>query len=504
MIVSKSLNELHRLIDMKEATYTTPVRFYFSDGPKETTIGRLFIWEISGYLPEKEIDKKESAKIVSHINNNYTPEVAGRRLHKLQQFGFHKATMSGLSLCYDDTKFDFGIDFPAMTQELGKMGYEDRLAAADKVINECTDRWFKEVDRHNPLYAMGVSGARVSPPQVRSMVVAKGLLVGMTGKIMPMPIMENLSSGLSPINYFNTCGPARKGLAGNFFLVPATGWFARQLVNCSRELSIVEEDCGTKEVITLPKKSALYRFTSDRVMVTKENVDQLADEEGNVKVLSPITCESTKGGVCQHCCGMDPAKPANFFPINFGIGTASAQHISEPSTQAGLRGKHTSGSTTLKEFGTSVSNTLADILKTVGGRGTAVAQVSESKYKCITDLAHETGSAIKGAELASIQLKHIFDDIGIGIASIHHEIIARGCTDLVKMNNGRIGVRSMGDKGEVLAIKADAIPTKHPSWLKSIGHGNVKQRLTSAVLNGDVSFGTRSEMIIAGLNLNNK
>lgn len=504
MLISKSLNELHRLVDMGEATYTTPVRFYFSDGPKDTSIGRVFIWEISGYLPEKDIDKKESAKIVSYINNNYDVETAGKRLHKLMQFGFHKATMSGLSLCYDDTKFDFGIDFPAMTQELGKMKYEDRLEYADKVINECTDRWFKEVDRHNPLYAMGVSGARVSPPQVRSMVVAKGLLVGMTGKIMPMPIMENLSSGLSPINYFNTCGPARKGLAGNFFLVPATGWFARQLVNCSRELAIVEEDCGTKEVIELPAKSALYRYTADRELITPDNIAKFTNESGKVKVLSPITCESVKAGVCQVCCGRDPAKPANLFPIDFGIGAASAQHISEPSTQAGLRGKHTSGSTTLKEFGTSVSNTLADILKTVGGRGTHIVKVAESKFMSIDQLAGKYGSAILGAQAAAIQLKHIFDDCGIGIASIHHEIIARGCTDLVKMDNGRLGIRSRGDKGVIQAIKADAIPTKYPSWLKAIGHGNVKRRLVSAVLTNEVSYGTRSEKIIAGLNLNKK
>lgn len=503
MLVSKSVRELHSFIDRREASLDTPVKFYFSDGCKDTTIGRVFIWEISGMLPDFVLDKKGVGKIVEYINREYSPAVALKRLKRLQDFGFETATLSSLSLCYDDCKFDFGIDFEELNRELLKIkSDEERIKRADDVINECTDRWFNEVDRNNPLYRMGVSGARVSPPQVRSMIVAKGLLVNMVGEIGKFPVMESLSHGLSPINYFNTCGPARKGLAGNFFIVPATGYFTRQLVNCARELPIVEEDCGTDCCIEINLAHGEYRYTPEGELITPDQLKVLK-ESGNtkIKIRSPITCQSTKGGVCSKCAGLDPAtlKP---WKVGFGIGTASAQHISEPSTQLGLRGKHGSGSTTLKEFENNVSNLFPNLLKTMGGVGTQGMSTNMGSCKGVSEILKDHKGDVLSAAVAIVeQAKDIFASGGIDIASIHFEMIERGCTDQVIKDDGSIGLRSHGESGKLMLKKVSQVPVSHPSWLKSIGNSHVEQRLKKAVYNREVTYDTVSERIMMGRNI---
>lgn len=503
MLVSKSIRELHSLVDQQSATLDTEVKFYFSDGPVDTTVGKVFIWEISGLLPTFPLDKKGVSKVVEHINRNYSNEVAMKRLKRLQDFGFETATLSALSLCYDDCKFDFGIDFEELNRELLKMkSDEDRIKKADEVINDCTDRWFSEVDRNNPLYRMGVSGARVSPPQVRSMIVAKGLLVNMVGEIGKYPVMESLTHGLSPINYFNTCGPARKGLAGNFFIVPATGYFTRQLVNCSRELPIAEEDCGTDCGIEINVDHAEYRFNLEGKLLLPEDISELKKSDiSKVKIRSPITCQSVKGGVCSKCCGMDPAtlKP---WRVGFGIGTASAQHISEPSTQLGLRGKHGSGSTTLKEFENNVSNLFPNLLKTMGGVGTQGMSTGMGTCKGVSEILKDNNGDVISAAVAIVeQAKSIFASGGIDIASIHFEMIERGCTDQVVKDDGTIGLRSHGDSGKLMIKKVSQVPLSHPSWLKSIGNSHVEQRLKKAVYNRETSYDVVSEKIMTGRNI---
>lgn len=498
MIISKSLKEIKSLLDRGDIKMSTAVKFKFSDGWVDTTAGRLLIWEIAGTLPEKELDKKEVKRLVCYINHEYSPEVAIKRLKRLQDFAYAQATSCALSICYDDVKFDFGVDKKELQDQINNIkDPKKRLKVADEAINGMVDMWFEKVDRNNSLYLMGASGARVSPPQVRSMIVAKGLLTSMSGGISEHPIMESLADGLSPLNYFRTAGPARRGLAGNHFIVPATGYFERQLVNTARNLTIVEEDCGTTNTLYMPARFAKFRFDKDGELITPE----FAASRKLIRYRSPVTCESTKGGVCSKCAGLDPATLKPFYN-GFGIGTAAGQHIGEPSTQMGLRGKHTSGSTTLADFENSLDNQFAEALTALGGAGTAEMPAHGKFAKTLAELFQEHQDPIKACQEAVKQIEGIYGAIGISIAPVHFETIIRACTDIVEMHDGRKGLRSFGDSGKIIPTTVSKTAVQYPSWLHSLGHGWVKHRLETAVKNNERTYDTVTERLISGRRIN--
>lgn len=499
MVVSKSVDELRLLFEMGHIKYNTPIHFRFPNGEKaDTTYGRLLIWELSGLLINEPLDKKGVQRLVIHINENYPPEIALKKMKKLQDLAFKVATEGSVSLSMDDFKFDLEIDLGNIQRELDKqpdLDERQRLRIIDDTINKEVQRWIDTVDRDNPLYHMYKSGARVTPTQIRQMLIAKGLLTNMTGEIGKYAIPTSLASGLSPLDYFRTAGPARRGLANNFFVVPASGYFARQLVNAARDLPVVEFDCGTQEGIDIPAKLA-----HGRVIAARDEVFDLNEWEGSpddvIKVRSPITCPSIHGGICAMCAGTDPST-GELWRVGIGLGTIAAQHISEPSTQLGLRGKHTSGSITLKDYDTSVDNVLGDIMHSFGGVGTMYVSTAHSTSETLfTMMQKHKGDVIKAAAELSVYINKLFSDMDVQVYSTHIETILRGCTDQVKMNDGKIGLRSFGCTGKIIPLKVSQVPTQHPSWLKSIAHGYVKQRLIRAVVNSEVSYGVYTERII--------
>lgn len=492
--VSKDMSEIYRLKEMKILKITSPVRFKMESGWVDTTVGRLIIWDISGYLPDDFLNKKTIKHLITHINRNFEPKEAVLRLKRIQQIGFETSTQTGLSLCYDDFKFDFGIDFKAVEGELSKMSVEERLEYGDKIINEATARWWNEVDKANPLRKMGVSGARVTDAQVRQMIVAKGLLGSMTGEIAPYPIMESLTTGLSTFNYFQTVGPARRGLADNYFVVPASGYFARQLVTVARDLKCVEHDCGTVNTIYVPIEfgRGRHELGNDDVL-TKMDLQVRSGEM--IKMRSPITCESSKGGVCQVCAGLDPATE-DYWRIGMGLGTCSAQHISEPTTQLGLRGKHTSGSVTLASAKTKVSNTLADLLKLLGGRGTHLIGPQLSEIDGFNDYYSKEKDWLKATTNLLLKMESLVSGAGTSIASVHYEMILRGCTDIVKQGDGTMGLRSLGAHGKVQPTTVHAYGRKVPSWLKRLGYGYTNEVIKTAATTLEPSLGGYQEQII--------
>lgn len=492
--VSKDMNEIHRLLDMKILKLGSAVKFKMEDGWVDTTAGRLKIWEISGYLPDDFLNKGTIKKLITHINRNYEPAEALRRLKLVQQTGFEVSTQSGISLCYDDFKFDFGIDFKEVEGQLSKMDKDERVEYADKIINECTARWWNEVDKSNPLRKMGVSGARVTDTQVRQMIVAKGILGSMDGGIADYPIMESLTTGLGVNNYFQTCGPARRGLADNFFVVPASGYFARQLVTVARDLKMVEHDCETVDTIYVPIEVARGRHElGNPNILTKADVESRSGEM--IKMRSPITCESGLGGVCQKCAGLDPATE-QYWRIGMGLGTASGQHVSEPTTQLGLRGKHLSGGVTLAGLKKNVSNVLADTLKTLGGRGTHLIGPQLSDAKGFHEYYAEEKNWVIATTNILMEVHSIFGSAGTKIASVHFEMILRGCTDIVKLPDNTYGLRSLGAEGKVTPVHVHGYGRKVPSWLKRLGYGYTNEVIKKAVTSLEPSLGGYTEQII--------
>jgi DNA-directed RNA polymerase subunit beta' len=452
------------------------------------------VYDITGVMLDKPMDKSVISDVISSMSDKFGKEDAIQRLKRLQDLGFQHSTQSGLSLCYDDMKFDFGVDFDKIDHDLSKMSKQERLEYADKVINDCVDKWFREVDRNNPLFIMSASGARVTPVQVRQMIVAKGLLSSMTGEIAEYPIMESLSSGMGTFNYFRTCGPARRGLADNFFVVPAGGYFSRQLVTTSRDLVVSELDCGATKGIPMRSEFTRGRIKAGTNILIDTNKDQLPGEIKYIR--SPTVCES-KSGVCARCCGFDPATK-QYWRIGLGLGTVSAQHISEPVQQKSMQGKHQSGGTTLKTNTNKITNVLGDVMRFFEGKGTTFINSSESTVETITSIFEKYTNYEEFCFESLNYIMNILENAKINIAPIHLEMIIRGCTDIVMMADGNLGLRSSGDEGTIIINGVINTGKNYPSWLKRMGFGYINETINKAIFNHEETKGVLTEQIMIG------
>ena len=98
---------------------------------------------------------------------------------------------------------------------------------------------------------MAHSGARGSPAQMKQLAGMRGLMAKPSGEIIETPIISNFKEGLSVLEYFNSTHGARKGLADTALKTANSGYLTRRLVDVAQDCIITEEDCGTKDGITV-------------------------------------------------------------------------------------------------------------------------------------------------------------------------------------------------------------------------------------------------------------
>jgi len=233
-----------------------------------------------------------------------------------------------------------------------------------------TDAEGKDVEQQsmNSIYMMADSGARGSAAQIRQLAGMRGLMAKPDGSIIETPITANFREGLDVLQYFISTHGARKGLADTALKTANSGYLTRRLVDVAQDLVVVEEDCGTKNGISMTPiidggdvveplgERVLGRVIAEDVMTTDgknivleagvlmdENMVSLLEEKGidEVVVRSAITCES-RYGVCSACYGRDLGRGHR---INVGeaVGVIAAQSIGEPGTQLTMRTFHIGG-----------------------------------------------------------------------------------------------------------------------------------------------------------------
>ena len=98
---------------------------------------------------------------------------------------------------------------------------------------------------------MAHSGARGSPAQIRQLAGMRGLMAKPSGEIIETPIISNFKEGLTVLEYFNSTHGARKGLADTALKTANSGYLTRRLVDVSQDAVISEEDCGTRNGLTV-------------------------------------------------------------------------------------------------------------------------------------------------------------------------------------------------------------------------------------------------------------
>lgn len=355
----------------------------FEGKPFETTIGRLLFNSVFPsdfpYINDEVTQKKLNA-IIDEVILTYGLETAPKIIDKIKTFGYKYATVSGTTWGIN------AINVPEEKTGLVKGGWEqagrveadfqEGLLSEEERYERTIDVWQgvrKEIEKlmpqsfavHGSVYDLITSGARGTVAQIIQMAGMKGIIVNNSGRNIDFPVISSYKEGLTPLEYFITTYGARKGNSDTALKTAQAGYLTRRLVDVAQDAIITEVDCGTRESKQIRKENALGievpisktirgRVIAEDIVVDgkvlfKKNHlvskdDALVVEAAGiteVKVFSPLTCESLHG-ICQKCYGLDMGRNKKV-DLGEAVGIVAAQAIGEPGTQLTMRTFHSGG-----------------------------------------------------------------------------------------------------------------------------------------------------------------
>ncbi len=396
------VEEVQYAWDMGQVKVHTPIRFRNPDYKAETsggkpdqriivtTVGRVFFNAVFphalGFINDT-VTKKLLGTIISRCYHVSGRDETVLVLDRLKTLGFKFSTLAGISVGLVDmiTPVEKDAIIESAHKQIAevdkqyKMGVITEGERYNKVIdiwtratNETGNSMFEAMRRNegmgepNPMFMMVDSGARGSRQQIRHVAGMRGLMAKPSGEIIEQPIISNLRSGLSVLEYFISTHGARKGLADTALKTADAGYLTRKLVDVAQDVIITEQDCNTLNGIEISAISGMveiplsFRITGRTAIedikdpATGEVIVAVGHDIGSkeaerieksgverVKIHSVLTCE-TRRGVCAKCYGRDLTTDR---PVELGtaVGIIAAQSIGEPGTQLTMRTFHIGG-----------------------------------------------------------------------------------------------------------------------------------------------------------------
>ncbi|MEK7133737.1 MAG: DNA-directed RNA polymerase subunit beta' [Patescibacteria group bacterium] len=416
---------------------------HFNGKVFETTVGRLLFNSVLPsdfpYLNE-EITNKRMGTLVQNLVTHYSLDGIPAILDKIKAFGFRYATHAGITWAISD------VVIPKVKEEMVKEGreraakelenYNSGLLTEDERRRATIEIWGKvsgdlrkhvveSLDKSGSVHDMITSGARGSVVQLHQMVGMKGLITNPRGEIIEFPITSSLKEGLTPIEYFISTHGARKGLADTALNTARAGYLTRRLFDVAHDVVVLEDDCGTKEGVVIPRpgKENIGGSFADRVagrvlandaagfkrnhLLNRDDAKAVEDsKEAEVTVRSPMTCKVARG-VCQKCYGMD-LTTGEIIDVGEAIGVIAAQAIGEPGTQLTMRTFHTGGVATAggditmglprveEVFETRIPKLPATIARVSG----VVTDIAKDGQETVITILPESSTAVKTAKAA--------------------------------------------------------------------------------------------------------
>ena len=328
-------------------------------------------------------DKKVLGRIINECFRKYGNTETAIMLDHIKDMGFHYSTVAAVTISISD------MEIPEIKEQIigeadavvekyenmfnnGLISEDERYEHIVKTWNDATasvaDALMNSLGELNNLYIMANSGARGSKSQIRQIGGMRGLMANAVGRTIEIPIKANFREGLSVLEYFISSNGARKGLADTALRTAESGYLTRRLVDVSHNVIIREEDCGSKEGISVSEfkhgkevveklfqrivgrialNDIVHPETGEVIVAANEEIKEDAardiDAAGilEVEIRSVLTCKS-KTGICGKCYGRNLATGGQ---VNIGeaVGIQAAQSIGEPGTQLTMRTFHTGG-----------------------------------------------------------------------------------------------------------------------------------------------------------------
>lgn len=350
----------------------------------ETTTGRIiFNLSLPSEIPfiNNQMDKRALMKLTNEIIDKLPADQVANSLDEMKAFGFHYATISGISwgmgdLNVPEEKHAIIDKARAEVDEIRNYYLQGLLTEGEKKKRsiEVWNRTKEEVSGvvpnglpgDNPIFAIFDSGARGSKGQLVQMAGMKGLVTNPASEIIELPVISSFKEGFNVLEYFISTHGARKGTTDTALKTATAGYLTRRLVDVAQDVVVREEDCGDDEGIIKHRKDGdeIGLPMGDRVL-GRVLLSTIKDEKGKmvarkgeligqekaevinkinpeeIIVRSPIKCKAAEG-ICQKCFGYD-LSTNKIVNIGEAIGIVTAQAIGEPGTQLTMRTFHTGG-----------------------------------------------------------------------------------------------------------------------------------------------------------------
>jgi len=350
-----------------------------------TCAGRI---EFNRLLPEslefinEQMDRKKLRKVLAETLATVGTQACAELADKIKDYGFEMVTLSGITWGMDDIQTPEGkhelIAGAEVETENIHQHYKQGLLTEEERHAKTIELWNGVKDKvadlaqaelkkmQNSVFQMVTSGARGNPAQVAQMMGMKGLVANPAGETIELPVKDNYKEGLNVLEYFISTHGARKGMSDTALRTANAGYLTRRLVDVSQDVVVMDDDCGTKDGITLGSaetkemgitlgERVFGRVLASKVvnedgevvvkagtLVDRDTVPLITEAAPeSVRVRSPLTCES-KQGICRNCYGYDLGRNALVEPGQ-AVGIVAAQAIGEPGTQLTMRTFHTGG-----------------------------------------------------------------------------------------------------------------------------------------------------------------
>ncbi len=375
----------------------------------ETTVGRALLYNILPLgadvaLINRLLRKKDVARVIENVYYACGAEQTVQFLEKIKEFGFHYATMGGISFPMVDlvepvnmqsviaeaekkvAKIEKLYDSGAITKgerenKIVSIWYHTTASIARDMYQQFeqddnnsylnTEKIFKPF---NPIFMAIDSGARGTKEQIKQLVGMRGLMSRPSGEVIETPVKSNFKRGLSVFEYFVSTHGARKGQADTALKTANSGYLTRRLVDVAQDVVVTMQDCGTLGYVTLTDLKESGKIVCPLVLrlygrilvhdlkdgltgnilikrgqlITRSVYESIKDAYiTQATVRSVLTCQA-KRGVCVQCYGMD-LSTSKLIDIGVAVGVIAAQSIGEPGTQLTMRTFHIGGTASLAE-----------------------------------------------------------------------------------------------------------------------------------------------------------
>ena len=218
------------------------------------------------------------------------------------------------------------------------------------IYNGIVDNIYDNIPKSYQLYKLTKSKFRKT--SFSRSLISIGYIADNHNMISPYPVKNNIITGLTEDEFFETSFGTRKGIVDKDENVPDAGYMQRSMVINLSTLEITEDDCKTKVGFLITIKNA----THNKSMINRyfiddydDNILYLYDEsyalnDDNIgktfRFRSPMSCQTDDFKVCSKCAGKQKFKS----PF---IGLMAGQYIEERLTQLTMSSFHTSGSATI-------------------------------------------------------------------------------------------------------------------------------------------------------------